>query len=301
MADKITPERMQTALLRDGGTQFIYAPEASVFFGRQKYNEGLTTLMLRLLDCPDHFEVETQARQKEPVENIALCILAGSTLSLLANSAPEEVTSSGFLNRFVLVVEEDTCREFPEPEEGLISLREKLDAELERLKTFSGEMTWQFAAKKWYDEWYHQRKLRNKQQADEITVEVLERLTDHFLRTVMLVHLTQCDDMHMCVGCCETAARLIEYTEKSIPRTVAALKQTIVSQDTDYVLDTLRRLGGAADHSRLLRRCGARLDATRFKKHISTLVEQKIIKEEVRGAARYYIIIGTEDEYGDRS
>ena len=52
MADAITPESIVDALV-SSGHHFVYAPEFSVFFGKQKYNEGLTTLMLRLLDCPN--------------------------------------------------------------------------------------------------------------------------------------------------------------------------------------------------------------------------------------------------------
>lgn len=290
MADKITPERMQSVLARDGGIQFIYAPEASVFFGRQKYNDGLTTLMLRLMDCPDSFDVETQARGREVVENIALTILAGSTPSLLAGASPEEVTSSGFLNRFLLVVEDDTDREYPEPSIGPYG--DKLAATVERFKGWSGEAVWTPRAYDWFKTWYHERKAKTRKAADDTTAEIMERYPDHLIRTALLVHLAQHDDLFICDECCVAAGRLLQYLENCVPRTVQTLKQTLIAQDTEYVLEVLRRLGGAADHSKLLRRVGSRLDASRFKKHIGTLIEQKIVKEEIRGAVRYYIIVG---------
>src|SRR5258708_40366881 len=98
MADAITPESLIDALVKSGH-HFIYAPEASVFFGRQKYNEGLVTLMLRLLDSPSDYTRSTVARGEITVTDIALNILAGSTLSLLSEATPGTVTTGGFLNR----------------------------------------------------------------------------------------------------------------------------------------------------------------------------------------------------------
>lgn len=290
MADKPTPEALASAL-KENGQQFIYAPEFSVFFGRQKYNEGLTTLIIRLLDCPDRFTIRTMGRGVEDVENVALSILGGSTLSLLSTGSADAVTSSGFLNRFILVVENDTKRSFPVPSKGEASLETKLLAQANRLKTFVGEFILDPEALAYYRQWYDERKNFLRRTADEITAEVLERTPDHMLRIAMLIHAVQCDSMRICRSCVESSIALLMHVEKRIPQTVGVISQTAARADTEYVKEVLIRLGGSSDHSKLLRRVSHRMDASAFKRHITTLAESGVIRAERRGALSFYVVV----------
>ncbi len=289
MADKVTPESLQTALV-SSGHHFIYAPEFSVFFGRQRYNEGLTTLIIRLLDCPSTFKIRTMARGEEEVTNVALTILGGSTLSLLSSSTPEEVTSSGFLNRFILVNEPDTKRVFPEPERGTPEDRRYLVAIIKRLTAQEGLMMFTPEAKGVYDDWYVKRREVLRQVPDEIVAEVLERGSSHIIRLASLIHLADCDDFMICEKCMRMGIGLLAYVESNLPEMVQALRKTSTSQDADFVVKTLERLGGAADHSTLLRRVASRMNSSQFRQHIKTLEEQLRIKVSQRGAASYYIL-----------
>jgi hypothetical protein len=290
MADKLTPEALAGAL-KESGQQFIYAPEFSVFFGKQKYNEGLTTLIIRLLDCPDKFVVRTMGRGAEEVENVALSVLGGSTLSLLSTGSASDVTSSGFLNRFVLVVENDTARSFPVPEKGAEALEAKILAQATRLQSFIGEFQLSADALSFYQHWYVERKRYLRRIADEITAEVLERTPDHLLRTAMLIHSVQCDNMTICQSCLVHASNLLLHIEKKIPQTVTAISQTSAQADTEYIKETINRLGGSIDHSKILRRVSHRMDASTFKRHIKTLIESGIIRAEKKGALQFYVVV----------
>lgn len=292
MADKITPEAIVTALVRDGGHHFIYAPEFSVFFGKQRYNEGLTTLMLRLLDSPSEWEAETMSRQKELVTNVALSVLGGSTMSLLAGSTPDQVTSSGFLSRIVTVVENRTLRRFPEPTRGSVAQERRLFETLERMKGYSGEVRFDARAQAWYNDYYNRKKDSLMEMENEGVAEVLSRIPVHLERTAYVMHLAECGTFDVCERCCKGAEALMNYVEKRVPQTVSAITASIRSADSDYLLDVLRRLGGAADHSRLLRRVSSRMDATLFRRNMGTLIESKVVREEKRGAMRFYIIEG---------
>lgn len=290
MADKITSESLASSLVKNGGWQLIYAPELSVFFGRQRYNEGLTTTILRLLDCPPSYTVSTQSRGEEEISKPTLTVLGGSTLSLLSSSTPQEVLSSGFLNRFILVVENDTSRIFPRPHLGSRAL---IEAKLSPLSTYEGEITYSHSAYGWYERWYRQK--REHLVGDEMTAEILERAHVHLNRTAMLLHLVDCGLSPICLECMELSGELIAYVEKRVPDTVRAINKTTISQDVDYVVQTLERLGGAADHSTLLRRVGNRLDRVQLKKHIENLEEQGRVKVGKKGLATYYILRGSSD------
>lgn len=296
MADAITPEALGTALARDGGHQFMYAPEFAVLFNRQKYNETLTTRVIRLLDCPETFEVETQARGKEMVHNVALTFLGCSTPSLFTGATPEMVTSSGFLNRFLLVVEEDTDREYCVPVRGSDTLHEMLLDDVKRLRKYEGEVVLNDAAFAWYKSWYHQRKLLIRNITDVIAAEVMERGTVHLLRTAMLIHLVEHKDNAICEACVKTAAGLLDFVEARVPDIVNCIKQTNRDQDAEALLGLLRRSNGISDHSALLRR--SRLDAQTFRRNMQTLLEARLVREERRGAMHFYIL---QEEVGDES
>lgn len=294
MADKITPEALARTL-KDSGHHFIYAPELSVFLSKKQYNEGLVTLIIRLLDSPDSFEIDTIVRGKEVVENVAITMLGGSTLSLLSTSSPTEVMSSGFLNRFVLVVEEDTSRCFAIPERGSEDLHQRLLQTIVRLKSFVGTFRLNEQARAGYESWYADRRKLLRNAPSEMVAEVLERSPSHLLRTAMLVHAAQCDNMSICIDCLRIASNILSYAEKRIPQTVSVMSQNISSQDAEFLYETLKRLGGASDHSKLLRRVSYRMGVAIFRKHMSTLIESKRVREEKRGALQFYIITETGD------
>lgn len=289
MADKITPEAIANSLTKSGH-HFIYAPEFSVFFGKQKYNEGLLTLMLRMLDSPDKWKVETMGRGEEVVTNVAITLLGGSTMSLLASATPEQATSSGFLSRCVLVVESDSSREFSEPKRGPDRLRAALLQTALRLRDMAGEMSFDGAAQQWFDDRYHNWKQMLKSVDNEMTAEILSRGMVHLERTAMLIHLAHCDTFTICERCLKAAGALMEYVNKRVPFTVSALSQTQKSAEVEFVMDALRRMGGAADHSQLLRRVSSRMNAQAFRGNIATLIEAKLVRQEKRGLVNFYIM-----------
>lgn len=295
MAEAVTPEALLEALSQSGH-HFIYAPEFSSLFNKQKYNEGLSTKVIRLLDCPEMIGWKTLKRGEVTITNVAMTILGGTTPQQMVTSMPPEITSSGFLNRFVLVVESDTERCFPVPEKGSETIEKKLNETLNRIKHFEGEMHFTPEAQIWYDKWYETRWRRIRKIEDETEIEVLERAPVHLIRTAMLVHLAQCDNFYICVDCLEAASRLMAYVEKTSPATIINLKQSQTVQTSDYILRTLRSMGGASDHSSLLRRVCSKFNSGQFKQQIKTLEEAGRIRVSKKGAATHYILTGSDSD-----
>lgn len=289
LVDEPTPQAMISAL-KGCGHHFIYAPEMSLFFGKEKFKEGMVPKMLRMLDSPAVMEVETISRGKETVTDLAITFLGATTPSLLTTNMPGEVTSSGFMNRFMLVVERDTERVFPRPWKG--KGKDGIDKVIKRLKHLTGEVTFTSEADTWWDAWYRERKRIMKATADDLTAEVLERMPGHVLRTAMLIHLVQCDDFRLCVKCLEVAKAIIGHVEKETPAIVQRLRQSNVNADAEYVYDMLVKLGGAADHSTLLRRVASKMNAQTFKTHIRTLEESHRVKIGKQGGGQHYMVIG---------
>ena len=293
MADKITPEAIVSAMASEGGHQFLYAPEASVFFGKQKYNDGLATLMLRLLDCPERFEGKTQSRGSEVISDVALTVLAGTTPSLILDASASEVASSGFLNRFMLVVEdyESNNRCFPTPSQGVG--KASLLADIQRMKQHVGEMKWSSHGQDAWDTWYRKRWHFLRREADELTSEVLQRSFNHVLRTAMLMHLVLHDDFEICADCVEHSVKLIEFTDRNVPAIMSKLRNSKTTADLDFVIEQIEKNRGAIGHSDLVRKVSRKMQASTLKNHIHTLEEAGQIKVGKKGAMTYYILKGT--------
>lgn len=293
MADAITPEALATALSRDGGHQLVYAPEFAVLFNRQKYNETLTTRIIRLLDCPDEWEVETVARGKEIISNVALTFLGCSTPSLFTGATPDMVTSSGFLNRFLLVIEEDTDRTYPVPERGSPTYERQLIDVIKYARRIEGRMDFAEGAFPLYEEWYRARKQFVRSIHDEIHAEAIERGSDHLLRTAMLCHVAQCRTSKICKPCIEFAIKYLAHIEKALPLMVNAIRKSQRDADADRILTIFHRTGKVQSHSELLRK--SRLDAQAFKRAIGTLVESRLVDEK-KSPIHLYILAGAEEE-----
>lgn len=289
MPDQMTPEAFVKELMDNGGHQFVCAPEFSILFNKKRYNEGFSTQIIRMLDCPDIFEVSTMGRGKEEVKEPTLTILGGSTLSLLLDSSPSAVISSGFMNRYMLIVENDTHRIFPDARFGGTEIHDKLLKSLKRVATFTGAFSKSPGAQTFWEKWYRDFRFELRNVSDEVTAEMLERLPDHFLRTAMLIHAVQCDTKEVCLDCMRYSEGLTNYIREKIPQLVGTISNTVHTAESDRLLEILRRLGGASGHSDLLRK--SRMDAVTFKRHMVTLIEGKRVRDERRGTLQFYVLM----------
>lgn len=293
MADAITPEALATALSRDGGHQLVYAPEFAVLFNRQKYNEALTTRIIRLLDCPDEWEVETVGRGKETITNVALTFLGCSTPSLFTGATPDMVTSSGFLNRFLLVIEEDTDRCWPVPEKGSATYERNIADVIKYAHKIEGRVDFTPQAFALYADWYAARKKVVRAIHDEIHAEAIERGADHLLRTAMLTHIAQCRNSKVCLDCMDFATKYLSFIEKSLPTMVNSIRKSQRDADADRILTIFHRTGRVQSHSELLRK--SRLDALAFKRAIGTLIESRLVDENKKGSIHVYVLRAEEE------
>lgn len=293
MADSFTGEKLMTNLVQSA-QQFIPAGELSVLFGRQKYLEGLTKKILKLLDYPSEMANDTVARNLEIVVEPTISILGGSTMSLLMDSTPEEVLSSGFLNRFLVVVETGTHRIFPRPKKP--PLQDKLIKILQWVKNFTGEITLSedSPADQIYVTWYRQRAARIQQ--DHAVAEVTQRGHIHLLRLAMLIHIVECNTLTICEKCMSHAIALLAFIERKAPELIRAIHSNTQTSQTDYVVETLKKLGGAADHSTLLRRVSSRINTTQLKQVIATLSESGLVRTSAKGIAQWYILRSEKEE-----
>lgn len=295
MSESITPSRLVTVMVRDGGHQFFYSPEFSNLMNRASYNDGLVQLLLRLMDCPDPWSpMDTQIREREVIEGTAPTLLGATTLDQIGESTPKEVINSGFMNRFMWILESYTARCFPIPKINRSVETLILDT-VDRVRSHEGEMFLEGNALDNYQTWYRKRKVEMDDMDEEHIVDSMQRGSTHMLKIAALTSLACYDTRKISVEAVETAIQLTEFAEDGIPYLLNQVKTTS-SGESDIILRTIAKLGGMCDHSDLSRRLSWKFNSKTLKTKIEDLREQGRIVVKRKGIVTCYVLRGEDND-----
>ncbi len=244
LSDKLTPEALVKALsapsekekIRIGprdAVGLIKAPELSVFFGRQQYNQGLISLITDLYDFREEWVSETILRGTITLRNVCISILGASTPDWLQTMLPQDAFTGGFMSRFVICEMPIT---YSKRRAKPTKLSDKgWNTILESLRTLTlneGEMKWTKDGDDYYVKMYESASPTGDIQYDAYR----ERNSEQTIRLAMLLALSRGkmtvsgEDMHQAdkiLSCLldETKPRIQQLT--TTPR--MALVQTIQS------------------------------------------------------------------------
>lgn len=290
-SEKMTPEALIDAM-RDSASGVIYVPELAVFLNKQRYNEGLVPLLTRLLDNPDIWDSSTISRGKAGLRDVALSMLGGSTLDWFVRATPEDTFGGGFINRLMLVVQEDTAREesiptVPDPE-----VRSKLLVRLANFKEFSGQMSFHPSARQYWDEWYHSQREVFKRAPEEVLTNYAQRRPDRCIKLAMLIHMAGCRNGVVCERCTRGAIDLVQWTEGFLPDTVRRMFQAEAGVQAEFVLKMVGKHGGIIDHSVLVRAVEYKMNAATLRNVLNSLKEGGRIREQHDATVHCYLTTG---------
>jgi hypothetical protein len=287
VADKITPEALATALSATPVQQgkilaqraaegVIYAPELAVFLGKQKYNEGLITLLTALFDNPDKWQTSTKSGGNVELNEVCLTFMGASTPDWLITAIPQDAFGGGFMSRLLFIVQEDTPRCFAIPK--IVETPDKLIKELSAIRALKeiGELS--FANQDtldWYKVWYASAKGNIPE--DEKMAGYHERKPDHLLRMTMLIAMSQ---GRRTVTRADLLAglKILEYMELQMLSTFKWLGVKPIGVDQERILRTLRSHDGTMSSRDLLRTQIFYMNAVQFKLAIDTLEQAGLIK-----------------------
>jgi hypothetical protein len=276
LADKITPEALVQAFEdKAAATGLIYAGELAQFLGKQKYMEGMIPLLTRLFDCPDIWTSTTLARKELVLKNVAFSMLGASTMDWLRTGIPADSFGGGFMSRFLFVVQEETPRSFPRPNQLPDVLRSRL---LKRLLEFShlrGSFAMTPAAGIWYDEWYNSQSLRGSEERQFSGY--YERKPAHLIRIAMLLALANEPVFLLEKTTLQRSLAILDWIESWLPAAFEQMNRTTIGEDHGRLIRMLKKHNGEIGHSDLLRRNSSRMNARQFKDLINTLRESKLI------------------------
>jgi len=299
--EKLTPEALVEAMKgENGATGLVYAPEMSVFLGKQRYLEGLVPLLTRFMDCPSTWSSGTILRGSADLHNVGISCLFCSTPDWFVKNTPADTFGGGFIARNVLIVQNGSPRIFPIPTPNADDVRPRLLEELTALHQLTGVMG--FEPKVYhrngsgtdsgsYVDWYSEFKRTGRDNpGHEMLATYMERKPTHMLRLAMVLHLAEHQTLEICEECFERAIKLSDYMEAFLPDLMQQMFKTDVGEDQQLILSRIRKAGGAITHTQLVRSMNYKMKAEQTKQIISSLKEAELVTELRDNFSRRYVL-----------
>lgn len=292
-AEKITPEALALSMSQTHAQGIIYAPEATVLLGKQKYNEGLIPFLTRLMDCPRSITPTTILRGAIEIKDVAISIIAGSTTDWFVENTPRDMFGGGFIARHILIHQQMTNKSFPFPSIDQANAPLLLGRDLLRKRSLlNGSLSLSPLARDFYISWYHENKKLVEHPPYQILVSYLKRKPIHVLRTAINLHVMICESKEICETCLFKATKILLWNEQFLSPMLEELFKTPEGRDHDYVKAQLAsEKGGISTHTNLVRKVQHRMTAQRLKHILHSLKEAKQVEESHDSLSHYWRLI----------
>lgn len=276
LADKITPEAIiESFKQQPTATGLIYAPEWSVFLGRQQYMEGLVPMLTALFDCPAVWSSTTIMRSTTQLQNVALSHLAATTIDWMQSSITKDAFAGGFMSRLLFVVQKNTPRSYALPPPLDADLGKKLVNGLLVLQRVNGSISLAPEAARWYTKWYT---ARQSAVVEKHFAGYFERKPDRLLQIAMVMNAAQDPTSYtLSVEMLRHAERILLWLERYLPEAFEELAATTAGDDQLRLLKQIRARNGEIKHSDWLRLNTSRMNSDVFKRYVETLMQAKLI------------------------
>jgi len=277
LADKATPEALVDAFKeRDSAVGTIYAPEFSVFLGKQKYQEGMIPMLTALFDCPKEWKSQTITRGEVTLRNVAFSLLGCSTMDWIQTAIPRDAFGGGFMSRLLFVVQETTPRSFPLPPPLNIELQTRLVNRLRDMTHLRGEARMTEEAEEWYVTWYNSKK--DDKQDDKQFAGYHERKPDHIIRLALILMAARSNDLTLQKGDLIRALHILEWLEAFLPDAFGEMNQTQIGEDHARLIKQIKKRGGKITHSDWLRLNSNRINQRQFRDLVETLINARVLE-----------------------
>jgi len=302
IGQKITPEALIEALQQVSSGEnivlkgpkfegFVLADELATFLNKKSYEAGMGSLLIQLYDCKDFFEYRTRGRGAEVLERTCLGLFGGSTIDWLRNAVPEDAIGGGLTSRMLFVYSDKP----PQPVPFLThsskkkKTKEELIRALQRFQNIEGEMKLNTQAMKIYETEYIRFYHNNTFFDDKLLSGYASRRHIHILKLSMLFCISETEAKDVKVEHVNSAIRLIEYLEKSLP---SVLKMVVASEKGDNLDTILLKIAkkGRLSRSDLMRSMSNKIDSWELEQIIETLKQSDKIVVKSEGRMVFYEI-----------
>lgn len=291
---KITPQALMSRLgsqaeekAKKSAYIWFLTPEVSMAIGEGDQAKSFIKHMTELYEGDYEFQEETRTRGHYRISDPCVNWLAASTPDWLVGSVSRNDLRSGFFARVQPVWGVKSEQRYPEPilppraEEAWHGLAGRLNY----ITTLGGAFQTSPQAVKTHRQWYLHRPRPPK---EEGTLPYWERQNDIVWKLAMLFSLCRAPDMVIRAVDLQRAIDYSETIRKTVPELQEYTYQNEHTDQRDFVLTLLHRMGGVAQHSQLLRKLSNRgVNAKTFETLIETLVgERRIVVKQRKSPGR---------------
>lgn len=218
--------------------------ELSVFLGQNdvKFLANLTDWY----DSRPEWKYETKGSGKDHLNGLCFNLLGATAPDWLTSILPQEAVGGGFTSRIVFVVEENKGKTVAEPSlsEAEQELRETLVRDLEHIHAMTGEMRFTGESKRAYVEWYQKQeesiKAGNPPVTDPRFGGYCDRRATLIKKLCMALSASRSDKRIVSLEDFERARKLMEVTERKMPRVFGGMGQSPYAAITQRVIDYIQ-------------------------------------------------------------
>lgn len=281
-SEKITPEALakalsKTELVAEEGKPprieaksqgLLFAPELTVFLGREQYNESLVLLLTRIYDCPDKTEFESIKHSTIPLRNVFVSLLGCTTPSEFQLAIPGSAGGGGLLSRMTMIYKASTPRCYPVPVMDDPLRRELLVAQLREInEKESGQFLISDTALVWWNDYYYDHKRR----MESSVASFAEREPQNILRLAMILSVSEGLPKLLGKDVLERAFKIITIAANSSTILTASIGTSNRGQLQHDIIEYLRKCGGTRSRSHVTKRFYGRATGKDIEEAMNTL------------------------------
>jgi hypothetical protein len=277
----------------------IYVPELAMFMGTESYKSGLIALLTDLFDCPNKTAYETRMHGVEMMRNVYLTFLGASTPEWLRSAMPMQTVTGGFIERFCIVYQEEARKPNPFPTMSAheLQLFDDLVEDLVDIRqNAKGPYELDADAKTWYEGWYS---FQIGKRIDGIPGGYWSRRHSLLLKLALLEAMSSYEEPVITQSVMEGALKVMELTERDMPKVIATLGSSVDGYDVLRVLDIMQEKV-EMKRSQLQRKVQHFANKQKLDQIIATLEASSMIVCEMHGTAAVYRYIGDEEDWNTR-
>ena len=219
-ASDTTPD-MASGKLYTHSSLTVFSPELTVFLGYN--NSQLLSDLTDWFDCSERWKYRTKHQGIDDIIGVYLTLIGGTTPDLIRTTLPLDAIGGGLTSRMIFIYEHDKGKIVPYPgltDEQLV-IYDKLRKDAARIHLLRGnfKVTKDFL-NRWFD-WYTNES--NPTFNDSRFAGYFERKPMHIMKLSMIMCASRTDDMKITEGDLNRAIKLMNDTERKMPRTFSGV------------------------------------------------------------------------------
>jgi hypothetical protein len=141
-------------------------------------------------------------------------------------------------------------------------------------------------AEHFYREWYVTKRSEFTD-SNKFFAGYFERKPDHMLRLAMILAIADGGDFELAQGHLQKAVSILNWIERYMPDAFEEMQTQGVGEEHKRIVTYLKKHGGQARHSELLRHVSYRMNARQFNELTTTLRGAGIIEYDAVGKTYY--------------